>query len=652
MFTTAFVATTCYLVLDLVAWQAAQRGQLWSWLDWYQRWPMGGRLALASVAVFGVLGGMWWLSLRTQGDYESRQSGYRAPDDARWPLSLTTMWCGGRPVSRQRGAHIIAGAATIMLVEALPRVSSATSLRLVVMAVSAVLAAIAVVLVLLPWTDRITSAGKQAGKADLAVRALSWAAPAAAAVVAVSRIWWHPLDTKVAAIPYDGRLQVVLFFTAFGVVALLWLTVLAQRPWRQHDVMGAGLAAPGIALLATLISTIFGAALLLTVSNLVAKPTVSTTPTPSALVATTGNTLYVPSIVYSGGVAFFVAVLAALVFGIVVYFGLAARIAAGIRTGTGPRDLSSLYVGRGAVIPERGARPADADARHAVAATWARSKLTDYAAPALFSVTVPTFVVLVVDEALLLAKKHISWLTSTANIGTTLAVIATGFFLAYLRSAIAKSAARKRFGFLWDVMTFWPRACHPFGPPSYAERSVPEVVTRIRRIVGDLSDGDGDPAFALQQAEAIDAGALPRYAEAHTSVLVVGYSQGCPIATAVVAQLPDLVRERVRLLTLASPARRLYGRVFPTYFGTAQLAALEQKLTGDGRTRWINLIRQSDYIGGWVRTEDYGKPGDVDREIYDPPVLWTNADPAPPPTHLHSDWFPDPQTRPYAQELL
>jgi hypothetical protein len=43
--------------------------------------------------------------------------------------------------------------------------------------------------------------------------------------------------------------------------------------------------------------------------------------------------------------------------------------------------------------------------------------------------------------------------------------------------------------------------------------------------------------------------------------------------------------------------------------------------------------------------------GGLDAEIHDPPVLWSDVDPAPPPTHRHSDWFPDPQTRPYADEL-
>ncbi len=64
---------------------------------------------------------------------------------------------------------------------------------------------------------------------------------------------------------------------------------------------------------------------------------------------------------------------------------------------------------------------------------------------------------------------------------------------------------------------------------------------------------------------------------------------------------------------------------------------------------WANLVRETDYIGGWARTPDDGA---VDHWILDPPVLWEDADPAPPPTHRHSNWFSDPQTRRYAERLL
>jgi len=119
----------------------------------------------------------------------------------------------------------------------------------------------------------------------------------------------------------------------------------------------------------------------------------------------------------------------------------------------------------------------------------------------------------------------------------------------------------------------------------------------------------------------------------------------------VMAQLPQRVRERMALLTLAAPIRRLYGRAFPAYFGPEQLSRLRVALTGENGLRWRNLVRRSDYIGG--RAFDPSRPeADVDHGVYDPPVLWSKHDPSPPGTHRHSDFFPDPQARPHAVELL
>jgi hypothetical protein len=227
------------------------------------------------------------------------------------------------------------------------------------------------------------------------------------------------------------------------------------------------------------------------------------------------------------------------------------------------------------------------------------------------------------------------------------------FFLGVLRSALTNATKRRSFGFLWDVGTFWPRACHPFGPPCYAERAVPEVVDRIRRLVGDRVQDPADPAAAQEDAELRDRQADDPL-EQHSPVLLTGYSQGTPISIAVMAQLSQDVRRQMSLLTLAAPIRRLYGRAFPAYFGPDQLADVQQTLTGpDGAVRWRNLVRRSDYIGGWAFDPEL-RPADsalVDVVIYDPPVLWDDRNPSPPALHLHSDWFPDPQVRPHAVAL-
>jgi hypothetical protein len=185
---------------------------------------------------------------------------------------------------------------------------------------------------------------------------------------------------------------------------------------------------------------------------------------------------------------------------------------------------------------------------------------------------------------------------------------------------------------------------------------VPELVTRIRRVVGARVRGTGDPTLAQQPADEV--GARPDDPhEAHSPVLLTGYSQGSPIAVAVVAQLPEAVLPDIALLTLAAPVRRLYGRTFPAYFGRPAFTELSTRLTAatPGAVRWRNLVRRSDYIGGWAvappAAADRPVPDAIDQEILDPPALWVDDNPTPPPTHRHSDLFPDPQTRPYAHAL-
>ena len=77
-------------------------------------------------------------------------------------------------------------------------------------------------------------------------------------------------------------------------------------------------------------------------------------------------------------------------------------------------------------------------------------------------------------------------------------------------------------------------------------------------------------------------------------VLLTGYSQGSIIAPAVVAQLPPDVLPDTTLLTLACPARRLYGRAFPAFFRPDHLETLAELLTGDTTRQWTNVVRRSD----------------------------------------------------------
>lgn len=127
-----------------------------------------------------------------------------------------------------------------------------------------------------------------------------------------------------------------------------------------------------------------------------------------------------------------------------------------------------------------------------------------------------------------------------------------GLWTALLTSVVIIGAAsrmrtsestRKGVGILWDLTTFWPRAAHPFAPPCYAERVVPELLTRVSWVVG--SDEDPKPY----------------------RVVVSAHSQGSTVAVAALSRLSDGALERVRLVTYGSQIRAWYGRVFPGVFG-------------------------------------------------------------------------------------
>jgi hypothetical protein len=167
-----------------------------------------------------------------------------------------------------------------------------------------------------------------------------------------------------------------------------------------------------------------------------------------------------------------------------------------------------------------------------------------------------------------------------------------------LRWGWTRPAARKWLGVLWDVGTFWPRAFHPFAPPCYAERAVPDLQRRLRW----LQDTTGP-------------------------VLVVAHSQGSILAAAALAELHD--DHRPTLITCGSPLTTLYGWAFPAYFDACLLARLA------ARSRWYNFYYRTDYIGGPV-----GLPA-VDRELPDPATRWYVAGEPLPPIRRHTGYWSD-----------
>lgn len=174
------------------------------------------------------------------------------------------------------------------------------------------------------------------------------------------------------------------------------------------------------------------------------------------------------------------------------------------------------------------------------------------------------------------------------------------------------NAVRRSVGVVWDVGTFWPRAAHPLAPPSYAERAVPELLTRTAGLLA-LTEHD------------------PRRMD---GIILSGHSQGTVICTAVIMQLPDRWRQRIWFFSYGCQLTRLYGRIFPAYFGPDRLPALSRALTRpSGGTGWTNFWRDTDPLG-WPVTA-----GERSVAVTDPEALHpSDGEVADPPIRSHSGY--------------
>jgi hypothetical protein len=175
------------------------------------------------------------------------------------------------------------------------------------------------------------------------------------------------------------------------------------------------------------------------------------------------------------------------------------------------------------------------------------------------------------------SKEHVHLhdvLSVLANAGGWIAV---GFLLGVvllLGVLYRTESARRTFGVLWDITTFWPRAAHPFGPPCYAERAVPQLITRVS--------------------------ALPE-----RKLILAGHSQGGLIAAACLFQLTPARRRSIHLFTYGTQLTRYYGRAFPAFFGRearAQLAGCLPPKTSAEQPEplwpaWTSLWRPTDPLG-------------------------------------------------------
>ncbi len=197
-------------------------------------------------------------------------------------------------------------------------------------------------------------------------------------------------------------------------------------------------------------------------------------------------------------------------------------------------------------------------------------------------------------------------------------------FILGVRRGEKNPELRKKMGILWDVLTVWPRHYHPFAPPCYAERAVPDLQKRVMKLT--------------------ESG----------KVILSGHSQGAVLSVMTLLQLAPETRREVALVTHGSPVTRLYRRFFPAWFGGGVLKQLgysfaERPFTEEP-PRWQNFFRKTDPIGGPTfvppdlpeEEEPAAKPMFKDEPLLDPPARVTEEGEPWPAVAGHSHYLVDP----------
>ncbi|MFD6445275.1 hypothetical protein ACFWEJ_09230 [Promicromonospora sp. NPDC060204] len=252
---------------------------------------------------------------------------------------------------------------------------------------------------------------------------------------------------------------------------------------------------------------------------------------------------------------------------------------------------------------------------------------------------------------------------------SSLAVPALGVLAATLvASALAGASGGvpgRPWGLLWDLLCFLPRSAHPFGPPSYAERVVPEVRSRVDAWLtgADIAD-DAERARVAPGRRVVLSGHSMGGVLAAAVILI---RAGNPVADGASdtssGTSSDTADGRIGLLTYGMQLRPFFGRFFPDLLGSSttglppstgpawsadpwggqvEAAARDERAAGSGpgavpaapltpegpepgsgeqatllslltcgaKPAWVNLWRRTDFLGFPVM--GYGE-NDVDR---------------------------------------
>lgn len=548
------------------------------WLWWWPSWFVDG-VASTSVGVGAALAVLSLLSLALvarRGQLVAHPDGiYQGTDDPAWEVNLThrTMWESPHVPHRLGMSHAAVAVATVGVAAAsvagqsgvvlggtwivlVGSLLSLTRLRGVPSWLAASLMTLALVgfgigLVGL-WLEVVEPVGRRLLELDEVARALRVSVPATALVALVGSVLIRRRERQ----PADG-----------GVVLPIAL------------MLSGSMLVEG-----------FGAGLLIRLADLLGVPVVEEVGQISA-----------DQIVYSAAVAD-VATIALLVLLAMAVAGVV--LVLGNRSGPGCEELGEIYSERGGLDCTD---PDDQAWARRVGRAVAFARITDRigaTAAGLASVLVGGLGLAVWwgDDIGLGLGGWADPIAEPASVVLSLLPVVGVVVVARLYQS---RRLRRTVGVAWDVLTLLPRWFHPWAPPSYGERAVPDLTARL----GSLSEDGG--------------------------VVISGHSQGSVLALAVLAA-SDFDPLRLALLTHGSPVSRLYTRYLPELVDASLIDAVSQRLTG-----WVNLWRPTDYVGGAIDGESVENV-----ELVDPPSSRPSDPSLPPPLpRRHSDYDLTPEYR-------
>ncbi|MEU1587035.1 hypothetical protein [Micromonospora sp. NPDC005710] len=598
--TAMYVLSIVGVALDVIAWKCMSSPECLagrSWLSWLGGRPAGLRLAVLALVPAAAISLVWVIAARPALPFAAARAA-DPPLPAAPPLTAVGRWDNEPLVGRLRSIHVAAAFATLDLSLLSARAAQGLSMATVALTTAAGLLLVTCAVLLCPPP----LSARTEGRLDRLVSVLR------IIVLGLTALVWVHLLTSSASWPERNGLpgyNLTVIGLCIGQAVLLFALGAALFRYRDRRPgpgpslgFGFGFGALAASVAAISLALTFSAELLYRVSDILNRGA----PTAEALINSPPQAC----------------IWAILGFSLAVLVTLAVAGVMSLVSRPGRIRAASAIVARDFPDAPTDARPRLRQVRGAVAHARFTERLVPlavlYACLAGIGTAAVTLGLLPTPPNELI-ERYVGLPASFVNfsIGVGSYLIAAIFLSLIIGGIFAYRTPRFRryVGVLWDLGTFWPRAAHPFAPPCYAERAVPELTCRITHLV--------------------DSG---------NAVVLTGHSHGSVLLAATVLQLPRRVTNHIALLTHGSPLRRLYARLFPAYVNDEVIHEIADRVDW----RWINLWRDTDPIGGRVfpphgpdeAPTSSDREATVDRRLCDPyGVTPPSGDIFPPPIKGH-----------------